>query len=408
MERPGYARGAERPRAWRMLLAIVLIGINLRPIFTSVGAVLEQIQADLGLTGGAAGLLTTLPMASIGAVSLTAGWLIGRIGVRRGMNLALALLTIGTALRLFSDVAGILFLATLLGGLGMAAAQVLVPVVVKGSFPRQGARVMSAFTTAMNGGAAMAAAATVPLAHWLGSWSLALALWTLPVLLAWLCWPRRAGPGQRATSPISLPWRSRTGWRLAALLACSSSVYVSLLGWTVPLFSSNGLAPEVAGLMLTVMVATQVASALVIPNLVAHQRDRRPCLVICHLVILAALAGMAVAPGWHSWLWVALAGLGLGAAYPMMLTLPLDYAATPQEAGRLSAMGIGLGSLLSSSVPWLVGVTRDASGGFVLPMTLLMALALGAALISFMFRPAAEAASPGDTTPVASQATTRP
>ncbi|QJX02277.1 hypothetical protein HML84_10565 [Alcanivorax sp. IO_7] len=61
-------------------------------------------------------------------------------------------------------------------------------------------------------------------------------------------------------------------------------------------------------------------------------------------------------------LWAVIAGVGLGGSFPLALTLPLDYAATPTEAGRLSALVQGLAMLMGALGPLVFGVLRDGYG----------------------------------------------
>src|SRR3954447_9965856 len=62
--RPDTADGPLPPRRWtyRLLIAgIVLAALNLRPAITSLGALLEEVRDGLGMSGGVAGLLTSVP-----------------------------------------------------------------------------------------------------------------------------------------------------------------------------------------------------------------------------------------------------------------------------------------------------------------------------------------------------------
>jgi CP family cyanate transporter-like MFS transporter len=51
-----------------LLFAIVLVAVNLRAALASLPPLVHTIQADLGLSGAGAGLLTTLPVLCMGCV----------------------------------------------------------------------------------------------------------------------------------------------------------------------------------------------------------------------------------------------------------------------------------------------------------------------------------------------------
>ena len=57
---PATARRARRGLGF---LGVLLIGVNLRVGFVTVGPLLEEISRDLGISAGQAGLLTGLPLA---------------------------------------------------------------------------------------------------------------------------------------------------------------------------------------------------------------------------------------------------------------------------------------------------------------------------------------------------------
>lgn len=62
-------------------LATALVAVNLRPAVASVGPVLRDLSADLGLSPTGAALLTALPVLCFGAVAPIAPRLARRLGM---------------------------------------------------------------------------------------------------------------------------------------------------------------------------------------------------------------------------------------------------------------------------------------------------------------------------------------
>lgn len=368
---------------WVALL-IVIAGFNLRPLLTSLGATLELVRQDLGISGAAVGLLASLPTFCMGLVSLQGGRLIARLGTGAGMKLSLLLVAIGSAARWAGLHPPVLFAATVIGGLGIACGQVLIPVVVKQYFPACPAVMMGGYTTAMNLGAAGGAAATPVLMHHLGNWRAALAVWAVPALLAALLWP--GGLRSRPEPARGLPWSRPLAWRLALFVGASSIPYMSLLAWLVPFFTARGMEVDQAVALLTVFAGTQILAALVIPLLAHRFADRRVTLALTLTLLMIGLVGFAVAPDMSPACWTVCAGVGLGGSFPLAMTLPLDYASTPPEAGRLSALMMGAGMLIGACGPALFGVLRDIAG-FSVAMLLLLASATLAFALAQTFRP---------------------
>ena len=105
--------------------------------------------------------------------------------------------------------------------------------------------------------------------------------------------------------------------------------------------------------------------ALLLPAL-ARNHDRRPLLLLALMMQLIGFIGLIYLPQTLPWLWVLLSGLGLGGAFPLCPVLALDHLHQPAAAGRLVAFMQGVGFLLAGVTPYLSGLLRDYSGGFVL------------------------------------------
>jgi len=175
--------------------ALVLITVNLRLAIGSVPPVLDDIRDDLGLSSATAGLLTTLPVLCFAAGAPIAPRLARRFGQEALLLAALVSVIAGLLLRVPLSVVA-LFGGTLVLGIGIAVANVLMPSVIKRRFERPGV-MMGMFTMALSLSAAIGAAFTVPLEGWLGSWRWALAAWAVPAAVAVVVWApevRRSGP----------------------------------------------------------------------------------------------------------------------------------------------------------------------------------------------------------------------
>ena len=372
------ARPATVSLGW-IAVMVALAGLNLRPLLTSLGVSLEAVRLDLGLSSTAAGLLAAVPTFCMGAVALVGGWLIARLGSGLGLRVAMLLVAAGCVGRWLGFNPTVMFAATLVGGLGIACGQVLIPVVIKQYFPGRAALMMGLFTTAMNLGAAVGAAATPALmAVGHGDWRLALGIWALPALVAALLWPvRLARP--RGDNAWALPWADARAWRMAFFLGSGSIAYMSLLAWLVPFYVAQGHSQAQGAALLTVFTGAQIAAALLVPPLAGLWRDRRPAIAISLILLMVGVTGLWWAPASGGVPWAVIAGIGLGGSFPLALTLPLDYAATPTEAGRLSALVQGLAMLMGALGPLLFGALRD---GFGFPAAMLFLLS--SVVVSFL------------------------
>lgn len=387
MPEPSPPHGAaSRPLA---LLALILVAVNLRPAIAMIGPLLEPMQAELALSHRGAGLLTSLPTLAMGLFAFAGGWLVSHLGLRRTGRLALLLLAGATLLRWQAHSTACLLTTALVAGAGIAVVQVVLPAYLQARFPHRLAGTMGLYTAAVILGAGGSAALAPWLADVLDSWQAALAVAALPVLAGLVAW-QRAAPVTAPPAPHDAPtggvsWPAALGF--GTFFALGTSLYTALLAWLAPIHVEAGFSAQQAGLAVLGFTLAEAAGALMLP-LLSTPTDRRRALAIAFLLVGTGLTGMLLAPRELPWLWLALAGAGVGGIFPLSMVLPLDAIAEPAHAAPLMARALGVGYTLAAPAPWLVGLLRDRLGGFDAALLGLLALVGLMALISRRLQPA--------------------
>ena len=174
------ASGLSRRSLVGWLVAVVLVSLNMRPAIASVPPIVDEIRGAYGLSAAAAGALTALPVVCMGLFAPAAAWVAGRWGTGRAIGGALVLLVVATAVRPLGGSA-LLFVGTVAVGIGVAVGGALLPALVRARFPDRVGPMTGVYTTALIGGALVAAGATEPLRGVLpATWRGALAFWALP------------------------------------------------------------------------------------------------------------------------------------------------------------------------------------------------------------------------------------
>lgn len=165
----------------------MLTALNLRPALTSVGPILGVMRESPGASATWAGVLTTLPGLCFAAAGLGAPWLARRVGLQHAVSAALVTLVVGLLLRVLDGPLVVIGGTVVVTG-GIALINVLIPVVIKGSFPAQIGVMTGIYTAALQGGGAMGSALTPPMESVLGSWRGALGAWSVLAMLALIAW----------------------------------------------------------------------------------------------------------------------------------------------------------------------------------------------------------------------------
>ena len=88
---------------------------------------------------------------------------------------------------------------------------------------------------------------------------------------------------------------------------------------------------------------------------------------------MAAPTGLMLVPS-VGWLGVIVLGIGTGSAFPLAYTLLSLRSPSPAVAAGLSGMAQTGGYLLAAAGPFAVGVLHDATGGWSVPLVLLLVL----------------------------------
>jgi MFS transporter, CP family, cyanate transporter len=370
---PGTAVPARDAR--RLLLAMFLASLALRPQVVGVGPLLSAVGSGLHVSHSVAGLLSTLIVLCMGLLARPAYLAVRGLGLRWTIAGSLGLIAaFGLARALAPPAAGVIGL-TLGVGIGIAVAQSVMPLAVRESWPQRPVFATGVYTAGINGGGAVAAAVAVPLARALGGWRgtlSAFSLFTAALLLFWLGLTRHRDPHVRTREQLPpLPLRNSTGWLLVAMFATNSIVYYGLNAWLPSALTEHGWSRGSAGLTLTVINGVSVLASLWLASFGDRVGSRRMWLSVGCCLALTGLVGVTLLPA-AGWLWAALLGACVGTMFTSMMMLPLDAADRPDDVGAMAAMMLTGGYTLAALAPFVLGGLRDAAGSFSLALWFLV------------------------------------
>ena len=362
------------------MLGFVLLAANLRPALTSVAPLIGLIKTDTGISNGVAGLLTALPLLAFGVLSPIAPRLAHRFGMERVLLASMLVLAVGILLR-SAGAAPALFLGTVLLGASIAVGNVLLPSIVKREFPERAGLMTSTYSTALAVSAAIAAGASFPIAHHIGSgWRGALALWALLAFVAavaWLPQIRSARPGNASAGTslgVSTLWRSALAWQVTLFMGLQSLTYYVTLTWLPEILQEEGMSAARAGWMLGVTQAVAIVTIFFAPVIAGRRPSQQGVVVAAVSLSGVGTLGLLVAGSIGSVLWVVLLGLGQGACFGLALTFFALRAPDSQHAAALSGMAQTFGYLFAAAGPFLFGVLRDATQAWTVPLALLFGI----------------------------------
>jgi CP family cyanate transporter-like MFS transporter len=378
-----------RPPGWSALPGLLLVGLllvafNLRGPLVAVAPVVDDLRRDLEVGAGTVGLLTSIPVLCFSLAAPLASLLIARTGVHRAVLVSLAGVLVGSLLRSTGS-PGTAIAGTVVIGVGITVGNIVVPVVIGRDFPSATNVVMAAYTAALNLGSALTTSLTAPLADLVG-WQVALASWGLLTVVAAAVWttalrrhvaraaaqPDAVPTAEVAAEPTRPPWRRPAAWGLLLAFAGQAFSYYGLTAWLPDLLADEqGLSRAAAGASSSLFQVLAIVGAFAVPALVAWWG--RPSLVL--LAVAAAWAtlpiGLLVAPTlWP--LWCCLAGAAQGGGITIIFIAVVRRSQGTTDNRRMSAMVQGGGYVVAATGPLVVGAVHDASGGWTLPLLVIL------------------------------------
>lgn len=388
---PATATGQAKPRSAVVfgVIALVLIGLNLRAGITGASALLHDLQSVLGYGTLVAAIIPSIPTLCFALAGAGTSWLTGRLGVEKAILVALAMLAGGLLLRGI-PATGMLVAGSVLGMSGLAVCNVAMPSFIREHFAHRTSLMTAVYTVTMTTGATVTAVAVVPLAQALGSPSAAvgaIGITAVAALLGFLpvaLHAHRHSP--RATGRRISPWpllRTRKGLLLTSIFTLQALLAYALLSWFPYMLTTMGLSAADSGLMFGLMQLVSVPAGMVLIAIGSRPRMLRPAFYLVSITMVAGLASLLVLPVGLAAVPAALLGFGLG-IFPLVMVMISRSGVSTAETTALSTLAQSTGYLLATLGPFGMGLLHSATGGWTLPLLLLLALALAQIVVAHL------------------------
>src|SRR5690606_10863718 len=167
--------------------------------------------------------------------------------------------------------------------------------------------------------------------------------------------------------------RTRTGWAMALVFGLQSTQAYTAFGWFAQLHRDNGASAAEAGALLGLLTALSIPVSFFIPRLAARRADQRWLISITMALMVFGYLGMLLAPTAAPWLSMVLLGIG-GGQFPLILTMIGLRTRTKGGTAALSGSAQSVGYLLAAPGPLVMGIVYARTGGWDVPLLLLIAL----------------------------------
>jgi CP family cyanate transporter-like MFS transporter len=363
------------------VVALVLIGLNLRTGISGASALLHDLQQVLGYGPLVAAIIPSIPTFCFAVAGAATSWLTGKMGVEKAILLALALLAGGLLLRGI-PATGMLLAGTVVGMSGLAVCNVAMPSFIREHFAHRTSMMTAIYTLTMTTGATVAAVAVVPLSMALGSPSSAVGTLGFLAVAAFLGFLPMVlhthRNGVRSKAAHISPWpllRTRKGQLLTAIFAVQALLAYALISWFPSMLISMGLSAADSGLLFGLLQLVSVPAGMLILAIGSRPRMLRPALYLVSIIMVAGLVSLLILPVGLAVIPAVLLGFGLG-IFPLVMVLISRSGTSTAETTALSTLAQSTGYLLATAGPFGTGLLYGITGSWTLPVALLLGLAV--------------------------------
>ncbi|GEN87559.1 MFS transporter [Oceanobacillus sp. FSL W8-0428] len=369
------------------LIAIIVIGFNLRPAITSVGPLLGTIRDQIGLENWSAGTITSLPLIAFAIVSPLAPKLGRRLENEKAVLLGLILLFAGIGVRSI-PYTPTLFIGTAIIGVGIAVMNVLLPAVIKEKFPNKVGRMTSVYSTSMAIFAATASGLSVPLAKDAGlGWELALLSWALLAVVGIVIWVfvvrQNPVPKEEQVQLSSKPfddsslWKSPLAWQVTLFMGLQSFIFYVMVSWLPEIMQSFGFSVSAAGWIIAYVQFVGLPSTFLAPVLAEKFSNQQGIVLAIGGGATIGFIGLLIGgPLPLIFVWVTLIGVTFGGAISLSLAMLGMRARNGQQAGALSGMAQSVGYIFAAIGPLFIGLLFDITHAWSAPIMAIIAVCL--------------------------------
>lgn len=234
----------------------------------------------------------------------------------------------------------------------------------------------------MNTFGALGSGLSVPISTIQGvGWKGSLASWTVLVVIAILVWLPQLRKQKDSSPTINTNrtrtgsiWRSRLAWYITVFMGLQSLIFYTLITWLPEILQLHGYSANAAGWMLFLMQFALIPITFIIPVVAEKMRDQK---------LLSALTGsffiigiLLILLGIELLIPVAIIMIGMASGSAFSLSMMFFSLRTHDgyQAAEMSGMAQSFGYLLAAIGPTLFGALHDMSGGWQVPLAMLIGL----------------------------------
>ncbi|MFC4402097.1 CynX/NimT family MFS transporter [Gracilibacillus xinjiangensis] len=365
------------------ITGIIILAFNLRPAITSVGPIIGIIRDELLLDNWNVGLITSLPLLAFAFISPIAPRIANKTGNEKALLYGLIILLSGILIRSLATLL-FLYIGTTLVGVGIAIINVILPSLIKGSFPTKIGLMTGLYTTSMSIFAAFGSGFSVPLTVDYGlGWNITLASWGIITVIGIIIWlvAMRNSPAEHEVKLFEPSGkrllRSGIAWQVTFFMGLQSFLFYVTISWLAEILTAKGYDVTTAGWFVAYMQLISLPATFLTPIIAGKLKDQKVVVYVFGACAIIGYSGLHFNPSIALiTLLITLIGFALGASISLALALLGLRTENARQAAELSGMAQSFGYLLASIGPIFIGFMFDLTGNWNSAITFILLVSL--------------------------------
>lgn len=349
------------------------------------------LKEEFSITNTQASLLFTSTILITAIVAIPSGLLADRIGIKRSICFASAIMAAGAVLRGLSTSYASLLTFSFVYGLGFGWVFTSLPKLVSSSTPVEKAGVTTGvYSVGLLIGSALPLTITLSVIYPLvKTYQGVFLIWSTPAILsAVLCWVMIKEPAltKSAGGSVVLPGRvlkNRKLWLVGAFMLLHNFYFYTWANWGPQLMVHKGATPELASFITSVIIWAAIPAVLLMPRLAFRLGLRKPFLWAPGIFLGLAALGAIYASLSVSWLIMVIIGIANITRFITILALPIEMMPA-ENVGAASGLIFCLGYTGATIGPLIGGRILDLTGSLEISLFSLVGLSVVTCIIALL------------------------
>jgi len=352
---------------WIGIVVVILVSTNLRAPITAVSPILDEMKSVLKIDNFQASLLTSIPLFVFAFFSILVSKATAKINIRHGLIYSLIILTIGIYVRIYGNIS-MLYIGSLLIGLGICIGNVLTPAYIKNTFPTKIGIMTGIFSVSMSLIAALASGLSIAIGNWTNlGWKGSLGVWIVAAIAALIIVCIDSLKNKTATQQKTVQsedvkfniFKSKQAWNISIFMGLQSLIYYCLVALLPTLLIDFGMTKTNAGWVFSVLQLAMLPAMLVSPVLASRMKNPKIMIYITSALYFIGIITLLIFKAKFSYLSAILIGIAGGFAFSLSILFFSLRTKTMVGTIKISGMAQSVGYLIAAFGPPIFGKLYD-------------------------------------------------